>query len=185
MGRNADHHRDQELKASIESHSPFVGKILKIRQDTIAVPQSAPYIRECALMPRAVAIIPIDPKGHIILVEQWRRAVGKITLEIPAGMMDHEGEEPLHCAQRELQEETGFFARTLKPFGGCYPSPGVTTEYIHLFLGTSLEPRPLQAEDTHLIDIRSIPLADALHMIETGEILDAKTQIGIMRYARL
>ena len=185
MGRNANNHRDQEQKASIESAWPFEGKVLKIHQDTIKVPGHLPYIRECAVMPKAVAIIPIDSQGNILLIEQWRRSIGMITLEIPAGMMDHEGEQPIECAQRELQEETGFFARSLKPFGGCYPSPGVTSEYIHLFLGTDLEPRPLEADDTHLIDSRSISLADALKMIDKGEIIDAKTVIGIMRYARL
>ncbi|HEX2580249.1 MAG TPA: NUDIX hydrolase [Rhabdochlamydiaceae bacterium] len=182
MGKNADAHVLVEKNAKIDSRLAYEGKYLKVRHDTIHIPHHPEINWDIVLLRGAVAVIPIDSQGRIVLVEQWRRAIEKITLELPAGMLDP-GESPEACAQRELQEETGFKAGSLKSIGGCYTSPGLIYEYIHLYLGKELSNSPLKADDTDLIDIRTIFVDEALQLIANGQISDAKTIIGILRYA--
>ena len=182
MGKNADNQAFQEKNGKIDSRFTFEGKYLKVRRDTIDIPNRPVKTWDIVVTSGAVAIIPIDSQGRIVLVEQWRRAIDRITLELPAGMLDP-GESPQECAQRELQEETGLKAGSLKPFGGCFSSPGSMTEYIHLYLGRDLTESPLNADDTDLIDVRTLSLNEAQKMIENGQICDAKTIIGILRYS--
>jgi len=112
-------------------------------------------------------------------VEQWRRAIGRITLEIPAGVLEA-GEKPEFAAQRELQEEIGKKAGSLTYLGPYFSSPGVFTEQVHLFVGKNLENSVLKGDDTDEIDIRIVPLQTALKLIEDGTICDAKTALGIL-----
>ncbi len=184
MGKNADAYEFQEKNSKIDSHWAYEGKFLKVRHDVIHTPHHPVKTWDIVVTLGAVAIIPIDPQGHIILVEQWRRALERITLELPAGMLDP-GESPATCAQRELQEETGYKAGSLQPFGGCFSSPGSMAEYIHLYLGQDLTESPLHADDTDVIDVRAVSLTEAKKMIENGQICDAKTIVGILRYANL
>lgn len=182
MGKNADAHAFLEKNAKTESRWAFEGKYLKVRHDTIHTNPVKNW--DIVVTPGAVAIIPIDSQGRIVLVEQWRRAIERISLELPAGMLDP-GESPEACAQRELQEETGFKAGSLKSFGGFYSSPGCMSEYIHLYLGKDLLDSPLKADDTDQIDVRAISLSEALKLIGNGQICDAKTIVGVMRYAHV
>ncbi|HUD01983.1 MAG TPA: NUDIX hydrolase [Rhabdochlamydiaceae bacterium] len=182
MGKNADAHALQEKNAKIDSHFAFEGKYIKVRHDVIHTQPVKTW--DIVVTRGAVAVIPIDSQGRLILVEQWRRALEQITLELPAGMLDP-NEPPEVCAQRELQEETGFKAGSLQSFGGCFSSPGSMAEYIYLYLGKDLTKSPLQADDTDLIDVRAVTLAEAKKMIEQGKISDAKTIVGILRYAGL
>jgi ADP-ribose pyrophosphatase len=184
MGKNADAHALLEKNAKIDSRFAFDGKYLKVRQDTIHIPDHRVKTWDIVVTLGAVAVIPIDSQGRLVLVEQWRRALERITLELPAGMLDP-GESPEECAQRELQEETGFKAGFLKDFGGCFSSPGSMSEYIHLYLGKDLSPSPLQADDTDVIDVRAVSLDEAKKMISNGQICDSKTIVGILRYATL
>lgn len=181
MGNNAEKRHLQEQQANIKSHWVHEGKYLKVRQDVIHIPGEPTQVWDIAVTPGAVAIIPIDPQGRLILVEQWRRAIERINLELPAGMLDKD-ESPLDCAQRELQEETGYKAGSLVPFGGCFSSPGTFSEYIQLFLAQDLTESRLHAEDTAGIDVQAVTLKDAQRMIEQGQICDAKTIVGILRY---
>jgi ADP-ribose pyrophosphatase len=182
MGKNAEKRKFQEEKAKIETRWVFEGKYLKVRQDIIHFTHETPKVWNIAVTNQAVAVIPIDSQGRLILVEQWRRAIGKITLELPAGMLDHPDEPPLNCAQRELQEETGYKAGSLVPFGGCYTSPGTFAEYIYLFLAQDLTESRLHADDTEGIDVKAVTPQEALRLIKHGEICDAKTIVGILRY---
>jgi ADP-ribose pyrophosphatase len=181
MGKKAELQAQMERQARIDSQWIHQGRFLQVRQDKVVFPHHPPQIWDIVTHSGVVAIIPIDEEGRFLLVEQWRRAIGKITLEIPAGMLEA-GEEPITCAQRELQEETGFWARDLTPFGGCYPTPGMSTEYDHLFVAKNLELRPLQAEDTDVIDVRRVTSDEALKLIKEGQICDAKTAVGLLRY---
>ena len=183
MGKNAELQKLQDEQAHIEREWIFQGKYLKVRKDIIKRLGHPNKIWEIAVMPGAVAILPIDAEGNFILVEQWRRAINQITLEIPAGMIDP-GEDPLTCAQRELQEETGYKAGEFISLGGYYPSPGMISEYIQLFIAKNLSESRLYADDTEGIDLRSVTLPEALNMISQGQICDAKTTIAILRYCR-
>jgi ADP-ribose pyrophosphatase len=183
MGSHAEIQAALELKASIHSRMAHEGKFISVRRDEIDYPDGQHKTWDIILHPGAVAIVPITQEGHLILVEQWRRAIGKITLEIPAGVMD-QGEEPEESAQRELQEEIGKKAGKLSYLGAYYSSPGVYTEKVHLFVGSQLVHSPLQGEDTEEIDVRVVPFGEALKLIENGTICDAKTALGILRVGR-
>lgn len=103
-------------------------------------------------------------------------------LEIPAGLLEP-GESPETCAVRELQEETGYKPQHLEYLGGFHPTPGYTTEYIHLYLATQLNEAKLTGDADEFIEVARLPLTQALAMIEIGEITDGKTLVGLLRVA--
>jgi ADP-ribose pyrophosphatase len=129
--------------------------------------------------PGAIAIIALDEVGRVLLVKQYRHAVRAVTLEIPAGTLEA-GEEPATAAQRELREETGYRAAQLERLGGIYTSPGLITEYIHIYLATQLSPDRLAMDDDEAIDLVRLPLADAVELIRTGDINDGKSVSGLL-----
>lgn len=183
MGKNAERQKQHEEQAQIKTHWVFKNPYLQVRQDTIQYLEQPHEVWTTAILNGAVAVLPIDAQGNFILIEQWRRAIHQITLEIPAGMIDP-GEDPLAAAQRELQEETGYKATEMVPWGGYFTSPGMVSEYIHLFVAKQLIQSPLKADDTHKIDVIKISLPQALRLIEEGKICDAKTTLAILRYNR-
>jgi ADP-ribose pyrophosphatase len=138
---------------------------------------------DLVLHPGAVAIIPIDSQGDLVLVRQWRRAIDQVLIEIPAGTIEP-GEEIEDCAQRELQEETGFRAQQLMPVGQLHTCPGFCDEKIFLFVGTGLEHSPLPADESEAIDVVHISMEEAYGMIDQGQITDAKTIAAIALYDR-
>lgn len=183
MGSNSKAAQLLEQQAHIESKWVLQSPFLQVRQDIVTKANKSPQIWNIAILPGSVAIVPINAKEEIILVEQWRRAVKQITLELPAGMLDPE-ESPEVCAQRELQEETGYYAHDLRSLGHFFSSPGVVCETVHLFIGKNLEFKPLIAEDTTGIDVKTFSVKEALYLIKNQAICDAKTIVGILRYAQ-
>jgi len=131
----------------------------------------------------AVVITPIDKAGNLILVRQFRRAANQILIELPAGTLEA-NEDPLSCAKRELQEEIGYKANEMLPMGGFFPSPGFCTEYLYLYIAKNLTESQLIGDDTDEIDTLTVSLKDCFSLIEKGEIIDAKTIIGIYRYEK-
>lgn len=179
MGSHAEKQAALEVAATIDSKIIHQGKFISVRRDEIDYPDGVHKTWDIILHPGAVAIIPITKEGDLILVEQWRRAIGRVTLELPAGVIDP-GETPEVCAQRELQEEIGKKAGKIAYLGSYYSSPGVYTEKVHLFVARNLETSQLRGEDTDEIDIRIVPFKDALKLIKDGMICDAKTALGIL-----
>ena len=165
----------------IESHLAYKGKILTLRLNTYQFGKRT-KVFEIVHHPGAVVIIPIDAKGRILLVRQWRHAIQKNLLELPAGKLEN-GEDPLFCAQRELQEETGFRAQIMTSLHGFYSTPGFSDEYLSLFLGENLVPSPLPPDEDEQIELEPLELQQALQMIEEGSIIDAKSIAGILRFA--
>jgi ADP-ribose pyrophosphatase len=130
--------------------------------------------RDLVEMVDAAVIVPVCPDGRLVLVRNERFAVGEELLEFPAGKIDGD-EDPAACAERELQEETGYTAKRLVPLGGFFTSPGAISEYIHAFLATGLTagPQKLEAYEnirTELVDPRRLG-----EMIAAGELHDAKS----------
>ncbi|MEW6078032.1 MAG: NUDIX hydrolase [Thermodesulfobacteriota bacterium] len=133
--------------------------------------------------PGAVAVVPFLDEGTVILIHQYRHSVGDYIWEIPAGTLDA-GEDPLACAGRELIEETGFRAGTFTAIGPIFPAPGYSDEQIHLFLAGDLAPDVQNLEPDEVIHVRRVPLLQALGMIDSGEIRDAKTIAGLLLAGR-
>jgi ADP-ribose pyrophosphatase len=161
----------------------YFGHILNLRVDTVRLANGGVARREIVEHRDAVTIVPLDADGNVLFVRQFRKPAEQELYELPAGVMD-EGESPEQAAQRELSEETGFRAGTLKHLAGCYSSAGFCTEYMHIFAATDHSPKQGTPDEDEDITLHRIPLADALGMIATGELRDAKTLIGLLLVSR-
>jgi 8-oxo-dGTP pyrophosphatase MutT (NUDIX family) len=126
----------------------------------------------------AVAVVPVTPDGDVLLVKQFRPPVRQDLTEVPAGLLDLEGEDALTCAARELFEETGYRHTALEFLGGCFLSPGFTDEYIHLFWArTAPEPEGTPEEGIELIRVR---FADAVATARSGKVRNATTALALL-----
>ncbi len=181
MSKKAELQQKRESKSLEKSLQIHRGQTLSFRLDTYRIGSHTKTF-EIVEHPGASVILAIDAAGQILLVRQWRRAVGKILLELPAGTLDP-NEDPLSCAERELREETGFRANAIEPLLGFYPAPGFCTEYLHLFLARDLVLDPLPPDADEQIDVISVPLDKALEMIGQKMICDAKSIAGILYFA--
>ena len=156
-----------------------------VRVDRVRTPDGAEVEREVVERPSAVGVVPITPEGRVLLLHQYRQPVGRLLVELPAGLMDVAGEEdPAATAQRELIEELGMRAGSLEPLTTFWNSAGWTDERTHLYLGRELQPTAppddfaASAEELHL-EVVSLDLDDAVQAVRDGEITDAKTVIGL------
>ena len=157
----------------------FEGRRINLRVDTVVLPSGRETTREIAHYPNSVGIVPLDENKNVILVRQYRHAVGKTLLEIPAGGME-DGESPLQSALRELEEETGYTAADIEEIGGLYAAPGYSTEYLHLFVATGLRPGPSRNDEDEDIEVVSVPLGDIPSLIRSGELCDGKSVVGLL-----
>ena len=161
----------------LDSQHVYRGRAVHVRVDSVAKPNGKKTTREVVEHVDCVAILPIDSKGNILLVRQFRHPVNKELLELPAGSIDP-GETPEEAATRELREETGYKPGKLKRLGGFYAAPGYCTEYLHFFRASQLEKSPLTAEDTDEIEVVPVSPADVLGLVASGKVCDAKTIAG-------
>ena len=166
---------------TLSSKIAFNGEILNVRVDEIRLPGGRKSTREIIEHSDAVAVVPIDRNGNMILVRQYRRGAGKDLLEIPAGCVEP-GENPEETVKRELQEEIGYLPNKITSMGGFYASPGYNTEYLYLYLATELVPAKLHAEDTDSIEVVPVPIKSITDYIKSGKICDAKSIAGILYY---
>lgn len=158
----------------------YKGRVVAVRIDKIGLPASGKIVnREIVEHGDCVVIVAVDGERNVLLVRQFREAVGKTLLELPAGGINP-GEDPIECVKRELQEETGFKPLKVERLGGFYASPGFCTEYMHLFLATELTPGRLYDEDTESIEVEKVPLERIPQLIADGSIMDAKSIAGLL-----
>lgn len=127
-----------------------------------------------------VAITAVNQKNELLLIRQYRNACKQILWEIPAGTMDHGNESPADCAGRELAEETGYRAEKLTPLFAGYLLPGYCNEFMYFFLAQDLSYEPLKPDDDEFIEVIPTSFEQADKLIQSGEIVDAKTVLGIM-----
>ena len=163
---------------TLSSQPIYQGRAVNLRVDAVEKPSGRRTTREVVEHGDCVAIIAVDAEDRVLLVRQFRQAVGKELLEIPAGSINP-GESPAQAVRRELQEETGYFPHKLEKLGGFYSAPGYCTEYLHLYLATDLSFSPLQAEDTEGIELVHVPFANIPNLIASGKICDAKSIAGL------
>ncbi len=167
----------------LSTETAYRGRLFNVSLDTIEMDGGVIAHRETIRHPGAVCMVPVDDNGNLLLVTQYRHAAGRRLLEIPAGTLEP-GEQPLTAVSRELQEEIGHRPGRIEPLGGFFVAPGYTTEYIHLYVCSQLEPARLAADDDEDIEVEIRTPAEALAAIESGEICDAKSVIGILRWQR-
>lgn len=169
---------------TLSSQLVYDGQAVKLRVDTIKLPNGRETKREIVEHRDCVAIVAIDGNNNVLLVNQFRKSVEKELLEIPAGGIDT-GEDPLTTVRREMQEETGYLPQKVERLGGFYSTPGYGTEYLHLYLATELAPSQLYAEDTESIKLVRVPVSQIPALITSGRICDAKSIAGLLIYSSL
>ncbi len=169
---------------TLSSQLIYDGRVVKLRVDTVRMPGGRETTREIVEHSDCVAIVAIDANDNVLLVKQFRKAVEKELLEIPAGGIDP-GEDPVTTVRREMQEETGYLPQKVERLGGFYSSPGFCTEYLHLYLATDLTPSLLYAEDTESIKLTRVPISQIPSLIASGSICDAKSIAGLLIYSSL
>ena len=176
----------------VESRVLHRGRYLTFRVDTIERADGSRGTREIVGHPGAVAILALDDRERLLLVRQYRVAIGEALLEIPAGTLDVAAdgsiEDPDLAAPRELEEETGMRAGTWRKIATFYTAPGFASELMHLYLATDLRPaegdRLHPDEDEHLV-VERMPWRDAVAAAERGDFRDGKSLVGLLWYARM
>lgn len=164
---------------TVKSNLVYSGRIVKVRIDEVILPDGSRSKREVVEHPGAVAVVPVNGKGEVICVRQFRKSAEKVLLEIPAGKLE-EGELPEVCAQRELAEETGYRSRAMKKLVSFYPSPGFSSEVIHVFLAQGLEKEMVPKTPGEFIKVETFPLEESISRIKEGVIEDGKTIVGLL-----
>jgi ADP-ribose pyrophosphatase len=165
----------------ISSKVIFTGRAIKLRVDTVQMPDGRETTREIVEHAQVIAVVAVDDKDNVLLVRQYRAPTGQELLEIPAGGIDGK-ERPDEAVRREMQEETGFLPRELVRLGAFYTAPGFCNEYMHLYLATDLVPSRLRAEDTDEISVERVPVKDIPKLLTSGKIEDAKSIAGLYMY---
>ena len=168
----------RELPKILNSQKVFEGSVFNVTVDTVSEGERA-YQRVVVHHSGSAVIVPVFDDGTVALVRQYRHPAVRFLLEVPAGTLD-KGERPEIGAARELKEELGLVAGQLEKLSEFFVSPGFCEEKMWVYLATELSEGEQELEDDELLDVVRLPIADALEMITSGEIEDAKTIIGLM-----
>lgn len=166
----------------MERKTVYEGRVLNLHLDRVRLPDGQEARREVVEHPGAAAIVALDEEGRVILVSQYRYTVGETLWEIPAGRIDR-GEDPLTCARRELEEETGYRAESWEEMATFYSSPGFTTEQMHVFLARGLSHVGARQEEDEFIRVKAVAVGEALAGVQEGRFRDAKTIVGLWALA--
>lgn len=159
------------------------GGFFRIVRDRVRLPDGAEHEYMIVKHPGAVAVVPVDAHGRVLMVRQYRQAIGDSLLELPAGKIDP-GEDPWVCGRRELQEETGYGVEHLELLASFFASPGISDEKIHVFLGTGLrsaQPAP-GSDGGEPISLEWLEPDQILHSIDDGRVEDGKSIVGLALY---
>jgi ADP-ribose pyrophosphatase len=167
----------------LETKRVYEGKVFSVRQDRVSEPGAVVATRDIVVHRGSVVVLPVFPGGGILLVRQYRHAIGSLLWELVAGRVEP-GESKPAAARRELIEETGYTARHVSKILEIFPSPGFVTERMWIFLATGLQRGPAQPEEDERITPKTFSLAALEKMIRRGSLHDAKSVAAILFYAR-
>ena len=156
----------------------YTGVVINLNVDTVTLPNGLTVDLEVVRHPGAAAVVPLKEDGRVILIRQFRHAAGGFIYEIPAGKL-HPGEDPTVCAARELEEEVGYRVGKLELLSSIFTAPGFTDEVIHIYKATELTVGRQQLDRDEVLEVIEMPLSEAMSMIETGTIRDAKSIVGL------
>lgn len=178
---------DAHLKEErIDTQDLYGGIFLNMKRDRVRMPDGSEAVREYLTHPGAAAIVALLDDGRIVLERQYRYPVARVCMEIPAGKLDS-GEDPLICAQRELQEETGYTAAKWSYIRRIHPVISYSTEFIDIYLAEGLTLGDRHLDDEEFLDVFAASLDELLTWVEEGAITDVKTTISaywLDRYRR-
>ena len=158
----------------------YNGKIIDVTQEKVLLENKSEAYREVVHHSGGVCILPINDKGEVLFVRQFRYPFKEVLLEIPAGKREN-GEDPKECGVRELKEEIGAEAENITYLGRLYPTVAYDTEIIYMYMAQDLSFGEQKLDEDEFLDIVKIPLDKAYKMVLNDEIPDAKTQIAILK----
>jgi ADP-ribose pyrophosphatase len=165
-------------------HTIFNGLIIDIEQMEVEIGVNGRHTFQVIRHPGGAGVLPVHDDGRVSLIRQFRPAIGRYLIEIPAGRLAP-GEEPLLCAERELLEETGLRAAEFIPLGHIYSSPGVFDEVVHLYAARDLIEGAPQPEEDEEMELFRVDFREAHAMVADGRISDAKTMAAITRWGTM
>jgi ADP-ribose pyrophosphatase len=156
----------------------YTGKVVTLNVDTVQLPNGMMVDLETVRHPGAAAVVPIKDDGTVVMIRQFRHAVGGFIYEIPAGKLDP-GEDPLNCAARELEEEVGYRASSFELLSSIFTAPGFADEVIHVYKASGLTKGRQQLDRDEVLEIVEMPLEQAIKKIQDGTIRDGKSIVGL------
>lgn len=171
------------LARVLSSRVVFRGAVFGVRQDRVIEPGGIAVTRDIVTHHGSIVLLPVFPDGTLLLVRQYRHAVGRYLWELVAGRIES-GESPLTAAHRELLEETGYTARRFRKLFTAFPTPGFVSEHMVLFAAEGLTPGKSRPESDERITSRRFTLPQLEGMMRRGTLCDAKSIAGILYYAR-
>jgi ADP-ribose pyrophosphatase len=165
---------------TLKTEHIYSGRIIQVQVDEVELPNGKTSTRELVKHPGAVAVIAITDDNKLVMVEQYRKPLEKVIVEIPAGKLEKD-EEPALCARRELEEETGYECESLELVSSFYTSPGFADEIIHVYVAKGLKQKENAAglDEDEFVNVLEITLDEALEFIKEKRIFDAKTIFGV------
>lgn len=169
---------------TLESREVYRGRILRVREDRVRLPNGKEGVREVVEHPGGVSVVVLTADDEVLMVRQFRYAQQEVLLELPAGKLER-GEDPFDAMRREQKEETGTFSEHYVSLGVVYPTPAYDTEKIYLWAGRVSGWGEQKLDDGELLEVVRVPLDEAERRVLNNEFPDAKTQIGILKAAAL
>ena len=169
------------LEKGISSAEMFKGVLLNVRRDEVELPDGKKALREYLNHGGAVCVVPVTDDGNVIMEWQYRYAVGRPVIEIPAGKLDSLEEDRLEAAKRELREETGLTAENWTDLGAYLPAPAYSCEYITMYLATGLKRGERHLDEGEFLEVFEIPLTELVEEIMKGTIVDGKTIAAVLK----
>lgn len=165
---------------TIKTEPVFSGRIIRLQVDEVELPNGNTSTREIVKHPGAVAVIPITSDNKIVMVEQYRKPMEKVLVEIPAGKLE-KGEDPAYTAARELEEETGYESQSLEWLISFYTSPGFADEIVHLYVAKGLTKKKNAAslDEDEFVNVLEVTLEEAIEFVKEQRVYDAKTAYAI------
>ena len=168
------------VERRVRSTTVYDGKFLQLRHDEVTLPGGRSATRDYVVHPGAVMIVPITDDGQLVVERQHRYPLDRVLVEFPAGKLDA-GETTLHCAQRELVEETGFTAREWAYAGRMHNAPAYSTEFIEIWFARGLVAGKQQLDEGEFVEVCLVAESELFERAARGELTDAKTLVGLLR----
>ena len=169
---------------TINTDYKFIGEIIKLRVDTVETPGGNTATRELVEHPGGVAVVALTDDKKVVMEWQYRRPFDRNVYEIPAGKRNY-GEDPLECGKRELEEETGYKADNFMYLGSMLPTPGFCSEVLHMYVATGLKKGHMHRDEDEFLELEQVPLESVVEKILSGEIVDAKTCVAVLKVNEL
>lgn len=173
-----DRHNMKNHVKVLQKEHVLSGRIFDLERHRLHFPNGYEVNLELIRHPGASAVVPLLDLKTVLMIKQYRYAVGDYILEIPAGTLK-QNEDPLTCARRELEEETGYHSQKLIHLGMIYPLPGYSDERIHIYLALELRKATQNLDQDEIISLMPLGLEEALRMVSSGEIVDGKSICGL------